>query len=132
VAKHPADGFLGLSVALAGLGGALALSNVLTVALPYPVEKRAGSPVPRPADGFGGHLVLGRIGSLIGTGVLALPAILAVVFTRSDPAAVRMPALVVGAAAYGLALAWAGMRIAAVLAEPRIPELGQIGARSRL
>jgi len=55
-----------------------------------------------------------------------------VVFTRSDPAAVRMPALVVGAAAYGLALAWAGVHIAARLAEPRIPELGQIGARSRL
>jgi hypothetical protein len=36
------------------------------------------------------------------------------------------------AAAYGLVLAWAGVRIAAALAEPRIPELGQIAARSRL
>jgi ABC-2 type transport system permease protein len=132
IAKHPVDGFLGMSVALAGVGAALAVNNVLTVALPYPVEKRAGTPMPRPADGFGGHLVLGRLGSLISTGVLLVPVILAVVFTRSDPAAVRMPALVVGAAAYGLALAWAGVRIAAILAAPQIPELGQIGARSRL
>jgi ABC-2 type transport system permease protein len=132
VAKHPADGFLGTSVALAGTGAGLALSNVFTVALPYPVEKRAGTPVPRPADGFMGHRVLGTFGSLIGTGVLTLPVILAVVFTRSNPAEVRMPVLVVCAAAYGMALAWAGVRIAAGLAESRIPELGQIGARSRL
>jgi hypothetical protein len=55
-----------------------------------------------------------------------------VAFTRSDAAGVRMPVLVVCAAAYGLVLAWAGVRIAAALAEPRIPELGQIAARSRL
>ena len=132
VAKHPLDGFLGTSVALAGIGAALALSNVFTVALPYPVEKRAGMPVPRPADGFTGHRVLGTFGCLIGTGVLVVPVILAVVFTRSDPAAVRMPVLVVCAAAYGLALAWGGMRIAATLADKTLPELGQIGARSRL
>jgi ABC-2 type transport system permease protein len=132
VAKHPAAGFLGMSVALAGIGGALALSNVFTVALAYPVEKRAGNPVPRPADGFMGYLIVGRIGSLIATGVLVIPVILAVVLTRSDAATARMPSLVVGAAVYGLVLAWAGMRIAARLAEPRIPELSQIGARSRL
>jgi ABC-2 type transport system permease protein len=132
VARHPVDGFLGTSVALAGIGGGLAISNVFTVALPYPVEKRAGSPVPRPADGFGGHLVLGRFGGLIGTGVLVVPVILAVVFTRSDSAAVRMPVLVVCAAGYGLALAWAGVRIAARLAAATMPELGQIGLRSRL
>jgi ABC-2 type transport system permease protein len=132
VARHPLDGFLGTSVALAGIGAGLALSSVFTVALPYPVEKRAGMPVPRPADGFTGHRVLGSFGCLIGTGVLVLPVILAVVFTRSDPAAVRMPVLVVCAAAYGLALAWGGVRIAAILAEATVPELGQIGARSRL
>jgi ABC-2 type transport system permease protein len=132
VAKHPADGFLGLAVALAAIGAGLALSNVFTVAMPYPVEKRAGTPVPRPADGFMGHRILGTLGSLIGTGVLIIPVVLAVVFTRSDPAAVRMPVLVVCAAAYGLALAWAGVRVAAGLAEPRLPELGQLAARSQL
>jgi ABC-2 type transport system permease protein len=132
VAGHPADGFLGLAVALAAIGAGLAVSNVFTVALPYPVEKRPGTPVPRPADGYMGQRLVGTLGSLIGTGVLVVPVVLAVVFTRSDPAVVRMPVLVVCAAAYGLALAWAGVRIAARLAEPRIPELGQIGARSRL
>jgi ABC-2 type transport system permease protein len=132
VGKHPAAGFLGTSVALASIGAALALINVFSVALPYPVEKRAGSPVPRPADGFMGHRMLGSFGSLIGTGVLALPVILAVTLTSSDLAGVRMPALVVGGAVYGLALAWAGVRIAARLAEPKIPELGQLAAHSML
>ena len=44
VAGHPVDGFLGLSVALAAIGAGLAVSNVFTVALPYPVEKRARQP----------------------------------------------------------------------------------------
>jgi ABC-2 type transport system permease protein len=132
VAGHPVDGFLGLSVALAAIGAGLAVSNAFTVALPYPVEKRPGLPVPNPANGYMGQRLVGTLGSLVGTGVLAVPVVLAVAFTHSDPAVVRMPVLVVCAAAYGLALAWAGVRIAAGLAEPRIPELGQIGARSRL
>jgi ABC-2 type transport system permease protein len=132
LAKHPADGLLGLAVALAAIGAGLGLSNVFTVALPYPVEKRAGTPLPRPADGFTGHRVLSSLGSLIGTGVLIIPVVLAVAFTHSDPAGVRMPALVVGAAAYGLVLAWAGVRVAATVAERTLPELGQIAARSRL
>ena len=41
VGKHPAAGFLGTSVALASIGAALALSNVFSVALTYPVERRA-------------------------------------------------------------------------------------------
>ena len=79
-----------------------------------------------------GHRILGTFGCLIGTGVLALPLILAVALTSSDPASARMPALVVGGAIYGLALAWAGVWIAARLAEPKIPELGQVAARSML
>jgi ABC-2 type transport system permease protein len=132
VAKHPAAGFLATSVALAAIGAGLAVSNVFAVVMPYPVEKRAGTPVPRPADGYMGHRLVGTLGSLVGTGVLTLPVILAVTFTGSDPAAARMPALVVGAALYGLALAWAGVGIAARLAEPKVPELGQLAARSRL
>jgi ABC-2 type transport system permease protein len=132
VAGHLADGFLGLAMALAAIGAGLAVSNVFTVALPYPVEKRPGTPVPRPAEGYMGQRLVGTLGSLVGTGVLVVPVVLAIVFTRSDPAAVRMPVLVVCAAAYGLALAWAGVRIAAGLAEPKIPELGQLAARSRL
>jgi hypothetical protein len=54
------------------------------------------------------------------------------VFTRSDPATVRMPVLVVCAAGYGLVLAWIGGRLAARAAERRLPELYQIAVRSKL
>jgi hypothetical protein len=43
-----------------------------------------------------------------------------------------MPVLVVGAAAYGLALAWGGVWAAATLAEPKLPELNQIAIQSSL
>ena len=132
VAKHPVDGFLGLAVALAGIGAGLGLGDVFTVTLPYPMEKRAGSPVPRPADGFTGNRLGGSLGSLLGVAVAVIPVVLGVVFTRADPAAVRMPVLVVCAAGYGLVLAWIGVRLAARAAEPRLPELYQLAARSKL
>ncbi len=40
--------------------------------------------------------------------------------------------LLVCAAAYGLALAWAGVQIAAPAAENRLPELCQIAVHSKL
>jgi hypothetical protein len=43
-----------------------------------------------------------------------------------------MPALLLFAAAYGLALAIAGTRIAALAAEDRLPELCQVAVRSKL
>jgi len=43
-----------------------------------------------------------------------------------------MPVLVLGAAAYGLALTWGGVRAAASLAEPKLPELSQIAIQSNL
>jgi hypothetical protein len=39
---------------------------------------------------------------------------------------------VLGSAAYGLALAWAGVRGAAKLAEQKLPELAQIAIQSAL
>jgi hypothetical protein len=54
------------------------------------------------------------------------------VLTQSVPAAVRMPVLVLGAAAYGLTLAWGGVRAAATLAEPKLPELSQIAIQTNL
>ena len=56
--------------------------------------------------------------------------ILAVVFTASAPAAIRLPLLIAGAAAYGLALTWGGVRGAAIIAERKLPELAQIAIRS--
>jgi len=132
VAKHPVDGFLGLAVDLAGIGAGLALGSVFAVTTPYPVEKRVGSPTPRPADGYMGYRLAGTFGSLIGTVVAVIPVVLGAVLTRSDPAVVRMPVLVLCAAGYGTALAWIGVRIAARAAEQRLPDLYQIAIRSKL
>jgi hypothetical protein len=40
--------------------------------------------------------------------------------------------LVLGAAAYGLALAWAGVRGAAIVAQQKLPELAQVALQSSL
>ena len=132
LARHPVDGFLGMAVDLAGIGAALALDSVFTVTVPYPVEKRAGMPAPRPADGYTGYSLVGRFGSLFGTVVAVIPVVLGALFTRSDPAVVRMPVLVLCATGYGIALAWIGVRIAASVAEHKLPDLYQIAVRSKL
>jgi hypothetical protein len=121
-----------MAVDLAGIGAGLALANVFTVALPYPVEKRVGSPNPKAADGYRGLSLAGVFGGILGVAVAITPVILAAVFTTDDPALVRLPALVLCAAGYGLALAWIGSRIAARLAAEKLPELCQIAMRSKL
>ena len=70
--------------------------------------------------------------TLLGVGLAVTPVILAAVFSQSLPAAIRMPVLVVCAAGYGLALAWAGVQGAAAAAEQKLPELYQIAVRSEL
>ncbi|HEX9622752.1 MAG TPA: hypothetical protein VF979_00130, partial [Streptosporangiaceae bacterium] len=132
VAKRPETGFLGVAVGLAGLGAGLALSNLLTVALPYPMDKRAGRPLRRASQGYGLSGFLGVLGCLVGVAVACVPVIVAVVSTSAAPAAVRIPVLIVTAAAYGYALALAGVRIAAVAAESRLPELCQAASHSKL
>jgi hypothetical protein len=42
----------------------------------------------------------------------------------------RIPVLLACAACYGIALGWAGVRIAARVAEPKLPELCQIALHS--
>jgi ABC-2 type transport system permease protein len=132
VARHPADGFFALAVDLAGIGAGLALSNIFTVTATYPVEKRVGSPAARAADGYVGYALGGTFGSLIGVAAAVSPVVVGVALTASDPAAVRMPVLLLCAAGYGLALAWIGVRIAARVADQRLPELFQIAVRSKL
>jgi ABC-2 type transport system permease protein len=132
VAGHPADAFWVVAIDLAGIGAGLALSSIFTVTLAYPAEKRVGNPMPRAADGYGGHVFAGTFGTLFGVVLATVPVILAVEFTNSVPATVRIPVLVVGAAGYGLALAWAGARIAARAAERQLPELYQLAVRSQL
>ncbi len=132
VAKHPMDGFLGLAMGLAGLGAGLALANLFSVALPYPVEKRAGSPTPRPIGGHTGEAFGGFFLTLLGVGVAVTPVIAAVILTQSAPAAIRLPVLVPCAAAYGLALAWAGVWGAAAIAAQKLPELAQVAIQSTI
>jgi ABC-2 type transport system permease protein len=130
VAGNPVAGFLGMALGLAAIGAGLALSNILTAAFAYPVERRPGNPAPRPADGYMGYRIGGTFGSIIATGIAILPVLFAILLTKSEPAAVRMPALVVGAAAYGLLLVWAGVRIAGLAADRKLPELAQVALRS--
>ncbi len=129
-ARHPMEGVTATAVALAGLGAALGLSNVLTVTLAYPVARRAGSPMPQAAQGYTSYGLGGVLGSLFGTAVLVAPVIIAGVLTTADPAAIRVPVLLVCAAAYGFMLAWAGVQFAAREAADKLPELSQIAVRS--
>jgi ABC-2 type transport system permease protein len=129
---RPAEGFGATAVALAGLGAALALSNIFSVNNPYPMDKRAGSPMRQAAQGYGSYTFGGVLGSLFGVAVAVTPVIIAVVLTDGEPAAVRMPVLVLCAAAYGFALACIGVRTAAHAAETRLPELCQIAILSKL
>ena len=128
--RHPMEGVPATAVALAGLGAALGLSNILTVTLAYPMATRTGSPMRQAAPGYGSYTFGGMLASLAGVAVAVTPVILAAAFTSTAPAAVRTPALLVCSAAYGLALAWAGVQIAAREAGARLPELCQIAVRS--
>ena len=61
VAGRPGFGFLGTAVGLAGLGAALALSNIFTVVIPYPMDKRPGNPMRQAAQGYASYQFLGRL-----------------------------------------------------------------------
>ena len=130
VAKHPLDGFVGMAVGLAGIGAGLGLANLFTVALAYPMEKRGGTPMPRAASGHTGEAVAvqhpqpARRG---GGGHAGDPRR---GIHPDGPAAIWLPVLVLGAAVYGLALAWVGVRGAASLAEQKLPELARSPSRA--
>ena len=74
------------AVALAGLGAALGLSNILTVTLAYPMAKQPGSPMRQAAQGYGSYTFGGMLASLAGVAVAVTPVILAAAFTSSAPA----------------------------------------------
>ena len=132
LAGHPGYGFGTMPVALAGLGAALGLSNIYTITIPYPMDKRIGSPLRQASSGYTATGIGSTFATLFGVAILVTPVIVAAVLTSTGPAAVRGPVLAACAAAYGLALAWAGVRIAARAAEGRLPELCQVAIRSRL
>ena len=84
------------------------------------------------AQGYSHYQILAVFGSVGGTAIAVLPLIFATVLSHADPAAIRMPALLLCGAAYGFVLALTGVRIAAVAGERRLPELAQIAIRSKL
>ena len=128
--RHPNQAVPATAVALAGLGAALGLSNILTVSLAYPMARRTGSPMRQAAPGYGSYTFGGILASVAGVAVAAIPVILAAAVTSAAPAAVRSPVLLVCSAAYGLALGWAGVLWAAREAEGKLPELCQIAVQS--
>ncbi len=128
--RNPNQAVPATAVALAGLGAALGLANILTVTLAYPMATRTGSPMRQAAQGYGSYTFGGWLASLAGVAVAVTPVILVAAFTSTAQAAVRTPALIICSAAYGLALAWAGVQIAAREAEGRLPELCQTAVRS--
>ena len=131
-AGHPGDWYWGVAIDLCAVGAALGLSSLLSATTAYPVQKRVGSPVPNAAVGYGSQAAAGGLGSLFAVLVISVPVILALIFTHGLAGAVRIPLLVVCAAAYGVALAWAGSYLAAVASVRRIPELCQDALRSKL
>ena len=117
---------------MAGLLGRLKLRLLRNALRSSPADKRAGSPMRQASQGYGSYGFGGVLGTVACVAVAAIPVIVSVVLTNSDPSVVRLPVLVPCAAAYGFALAWIGVRIAASAAEDRLPELCQVAARSTL
>jgi ABC-2 type transport system permease protein len=131
-ADRPEVGVEAAPVALAGLGAALGLSNLFTVGLPYPMVKRAGTPMLVAAQGYTGYRIGSTLGTLAGTAVLATPVIVAVVLAQTGPLAIRLGVLLPCGAVYGFALALAGVRLAAGAAAGKMPELTQVAVRSAM
>jgi ABC-2 type transport system permease protein len=132
VIGKPGFGLLGTAIGLAALGAALALADILTVLAPYPMDKRGGNPMRQAAQGYSAYQFRALLGSVGGTAIAVVPLVFASVLSNTAPAVIRMPVLLVCGAGYGYALALAGVRIAAVAAEHRLPELAQIAIRSKL
>lgn len=126
------EGCVAAAVGLAGLGASLALSNIFSVVLAYPMQKRAGSPLPQQATGYGGHAVGAIFGTLLSVAVLAIPVIVLGNLTIGVTAAVALPVLFGCAVAYGVGLAWLGVWAGAALAEGKLPELCQVAMRTSL
>ncbi|HEY3980730.1 MAG TPA: hypothetical protein VGM79_25860 [Streptosporangiaceae bacterium] len=125
LAGNMSYGLVGVAVDLAGLGAALGLTSIFTVGVAFPVRRRIGSPTLQPAEGYTSYGVGSTFGNLLGVAAATAPVIIIGLTTSAAPAAIRVPALLLGSAAYGLALAWAGVRIAAGEAEAKLPELCQ-------
>ena len=125
-------GFLVAAVAIAGIGAGLGISNILTATAAYPMARRAGNPMRQPAPGYQAYGVGGVFGSLATVAVTSIPMIVAVVLVGTHPSVVWYPVLLGCAVIYGFGLLYVGVRLAALAAEQKLPELCQIALRSQL
>jgi ABC-2 type transport system permease protein len=132
ISGHPVNGLLAMALGLAASGASVGIGDLFSTTMPYPMERRAGSPLPRQSEGFSLQAVGARFGGLILTAILVIPVIVAIGETGSVPDSARIPALIAGGAVYGALLAWAGIALGAGLAEAKLPELYQLAARSKL
>ncbi len=128
----PREGVTAAAVALAGLGVSLAMGNIFTVVLAYPMQKRAGNPMPQPAQGYAAYAAGAVFGTLATVAVAVIPVIILGNVISGDTAAIRLPLLFGCAAVYGLGIAWLGVRAAAIAAEGKLPELCQVAMRTSL
>ena len=101
VAKHPLDGFVAVAVGWLGSARAWPWPTCSPSRWPTRWKSEAASPYRATADITARRPVAAP--HLLGVGVAVTPVILAAVFTRTGPAAIWMPVLVLGGAAYGLA-----------------------------
>jgi hypothetical protein len=98
----PTEGVAAAAVGLAGVGAALAMGNIFTVALAYPMKKRAGNPMPQPSQGYNGYAIAAVFGTLASVAAAVIPVIILANLTSGVSAAMRLPVLFGCAAAYGL------------------------------
>ncbi|HEX6527297.1 MAG TPA: hypothetical protein VF070_45900 [Streptosporangiaceae bacterium] len=129
VVGDPSMGVEATPVVLAGIGAAVGLGDLFSAALPYPMVKRVGNPLPVPASGYAGYRLGGLI-TLAGTAVLAAPVIVGAVLAANGPDAIRIGVLLPCAAAYGFALAVIGVRLAAKVAASTLPQMCQAALRT--
>jgi ABC-2 type transport system permease protein len=132
ISGHPVYGVLAMAVGLSATGAGVGISDVFSATLPYPMERRVGSPTPRQAEGYTLQALFSRLGSLIIVAIVEVPVIIAIAATGSVGDAIRLPALIGGGAVYGALLAWAGITIGAAIAQGKLPELYQLAAQTKL
>ena len=82
--------------------------------------------------GYAVQRIGGVLGTLAGTAVLAAPVIAGAVLAANGPDAIRIGVMLPGAAGYGFALAVAGVRLAAQVAESKMPEICQLALRTAM
>ncbi len=120
------------AVALAGLGAGLGICNILTATAAFPMVKRAGNPMRQPAPGYQAYGIGGVLANLATVAVTAIPMIVAVVLLGQHPAVAWYPVLLCCGIGYGFGLLYLGVRLAAIAATQKLPELCQVALASQL